>query len=78
MTTIAQIDTEKRTTMARRTASAEGAQVVTVMMTESVGIDLVGVGAGVRGAPEAEHLMETGKRTSKSNIDSGDILQPDS
>ena len=66
MTIIAQIDTEERTMMVRRTASAEGARAETVMMTESVGIDLVGVGAGVRGAPEAEHLMETGRRTSKS------------
>ena len=63
---IAQIDREKRTMTVGRTASAEGAQAETVMMTESVAIDLVGVGAGVRGAPEAEHLKETGGRTSKS------------
>ena len=66
MTIIAQIDTEKRSMMVRRTASAEEARAETVIMTESVGIDLVGVGAGVRGAPEAEHLTETGGRTSKS------------
>ncbi len=52
--------------MVGRTASAEGARAETVMMTESVGIDLVGVEAGVRGAPEAEHLKETGGRKSKS------------
>lgn len=76
VTIIAQVDTEKRNMRVARTASAEGARAETVMMTESVDIDLVGVEAGARGAPEAEHLMEAGGRKSTSKHKYGDILQP--
>jgi len=66
VTIIAQVDTKRRTMIVARTASAEGAPAETVMMTESVDIGLVGAEAGVQGATEAEHLMEAGRRKSKS------------
>jgi UDP-N-acetylmuramyl tripeptide synthase len=76
VTIIAQVDTERRIRIVACTASAEGASAETVMMTESVDIDLVGVEAGARGASEAAHLMETGGRKSRSKYRYGDILQP--